>query len=218
MAHSFPYTVAPGPLGEFLEKLKTIGVPDKIDQTYLKQVGFSSSNHRPFIPIMKQVDLLDSSGAPTERYRKGLRGGAPGQKLVAEGIRAGYKTLFSTYPDAQARSAAELTTFISTHSNLGDKALRSAVSTFQTLCKFADFSGASQGGQEDVTREEGAAGGDGGGAKRWRKDEPGSGSVTINVNIALSVDATSDPAVYDAFFAAMAKHIKVLDGSSSHPS
>jgi hypothetical protein len=40
--------------------------------------------------------------------------------------------------------------------------------------------------------------------------------VTINVNIALSVDATSDPAVYDAFFAAMAKHLKVLDGSSSN--
>jgi len=35
------------------------------------------------------------------------------------------------------------------------------------------------------------------------------------VNIALSVDATSDPAVYDAFFAAMAKHLKgLMDGSA----
>jgi hypothetical protein len=43
---------------------------------------------------------------------------------------------------------------------------------------------------------------------------PGPNNVTINVNIALSVDATSDATVYDAFFAAMAKHIKVLDGTA----
>jgi hypothetical protein len=192
-------------------------VPDKVDYTYLKQVGFSSSNHRPFVSIMKFVDLLDSSGAPTERYRKGLRGGGAGQKLVAEGIRSGYKALFATYPDAPTRSAADLTTFISTHSDLGDKALRSAVSTFQALCKFGDFSDVGVETKIENDREE--SGDDGGktaGAARRRKEESAGGSVTINVNIALSVDATSDPTVYDAFFAAMAKHIKVLDGSSTH--
>ncbi|XBB68424.1 DUF5343 domain-containing protein [Nocardioides sp. WV_118_6] len=217
MASAFPYTIAPGPFAEFLEKLKTIGVPDRIDQTYLKQVGFSSSNHRPFIPVMKHVGLLDASGAPTEVYRRGLRGGQPGKTLVAKGIREGYRALFATYPDAQARSAADLTTFMSTHSDLGDKALRSAVSTFQTLCKFGDFGERPSEEGRDVREDAGDEGGRRARPVREAKDSS-AGSVTINVNIALSVDATSDPAVYDAFFAAMAKHIKVLDGSSTHSS
>ena len=41
------------------------------------------------------------------------------------------------------------------------------------------------------------------------------GAVGITVNISLSVDATSDPAVYDAFFAAMAKHLSgLVDGGA----
>jgi hypothetical protein len=52
---------------------------------------------------------------------------------------------------------------------------------------------------------------------RVAEPKSNNGAVTINVNIAFSVDATSDPSVYDAFFAAMAKHIKVLgdDGGTS---
>jgi hypothetical protein len=211
MVAKFPYTIAPGPLSELLEKLKNIGVPDKIDQTYLAQIGFSSSNHRPFIPIMKHVGLLDGSGVPTDIYRRGLRGGEAGKKLVANGIREGYRDLFATYPDAATRPTSDITTFVKTHTDLGDKALRAAVTTFQTLCKFGDFDGvpsaADRGGEERPIQK-----------RASRGSEPEPGSVTINVNIALSVDATSDPAVYDAFFSAMAKHLKVLDGSSSNAS
>lgn len=88
MTSAFPYTLTPSAFAKFLDKLKDVGVPEKIDRTYLSQIGFASANHRPFIPIMKHVDLLDASGKPTERYRKGLRGGDAGMSLVAEGIRA----------------------------------------------------------------------------------------------------------------------------------
>lgn len=210
MSH-FPYTVAPGPLGEFMEKLKNVGVPDKIDYAYLSQIGYSSSNHRPFVPVLKHIELLDGSGVPTDKYRKGLRGGEAGKAIVAEGIRNGYKDLFNTYPDAATRSTADLTTFVKANTDLGDKALRSAVSTFQTVCKFGNFGAPvpeenGEDAQEKPARER----------KRVEKADGQSGAVTINVNIALSVDATSDPAVYDAFFAAMAKHLKVLDGNSAN--
>jgi hypothetical protein len=214
MSAKFPYTIAPGPLGEFLEKLKNVGVPDKVDLIFLKQIGFSSSNHRPFIPIIKNIDLIDGNGVPTDRYRRGLRGGEPGKKLVAEGIRGGYRELFATYPDANTRSTAELTTFIKAHSDLAEKPLRMAVATFQTLCKLGTFDGSTSApdiepdGTEDGRTDDGRKD-----RERPRQEQ---GGVTINVNIALSVDATSDPAVYDAFFGAMAKHLKVLDGSSAN--
>lgn len=212
---SFPYTPTPGKLEEFLKKLQTIGVPTKIDQKYLGAVGFGSSNGRPFIPIMKKINLLDGSGKPTDHYTKGLRGGEAGKRLVAAGIRDGYAALFAIFDDAPSRSSSELATFVKSHSTHDDRKVALAVSTFQALCRFGDFSGATTAGNVSQVDEQDAAEVEPvvARAKGGRSAES-AGNVTINVNIALSVDATSDPAVYDAFFAAMAKHIKVLDGST----
>lgn len=89
-----------------------------------------------------------------------------------------------------------------------------AVSTFKALCKFGDFSGGGS-SRAKIKKVSGSNGGDGG--EDCSSGHGGQSNVTINVNIALSVDATSDPKVYDASFAAMAKHIKVLDGGSTNP-
>ena len=200
MANTFPTTVTPGALSTFLDKLKSVGVPDKIDRTYLKQIGFSSSNHAAFVPVMKFVGLLDSSGKPTDRYRQGLRGGEKGKALVAEGIRLGYKTLFDTYPDANARPTTDITQFFKTHTDAGETALQRTVSTFQTLCTFGNFGAPStppvapEDVDTDVEDDESSTKNN-----RQRQRQPSGGAVTINVNIALSVDATSDPAVYDEF-------------------
>lgn len=206
----FPYTPTPGKLEEFLQKLQSIAVPPKIDQKYLGSVGFGSSHSRPFIPIMKKVGLLGQGGVPSDIYTKGLRGGDAGRALVADGLRAGYSNVFEVFDDAHDRSTAELATFFKSHSTLDDKKVGLAVSTFKALCKFGGFSGGGSSGGKVKKKAGGSEGGDGGGGGG------GQSNVTINVNIALSVDATSDPKVYDAFFAAMAKHIKVLDAGSTN--
>lgn len=210
----FPYTPTPGKLEEFLQKLQSIAVPPKIDQKYLGSVGFGSSHSRPFIPIMKKVGLLGQGGVPGDIYTKGLRGGDAGRALVADGIRAGYRNVYEVFDDAHDRSTAELATFFKSHSTLDDKKVGLAVSTFKALCKFGDFSGGGS-SRAKIKKASGSKGGDGGGDSS--SGHGGQSNVTINVNIALSVDATSDPKVYDAFFAAMAKHIKVLDGGSTNP-
>jgi hypothetical protein len=214
---SFPYTPTPGKLEDFLKKLQSMSVPGKIDQQYLGAVGFGSSNSRPFIPIMKKVGLLDGAAKPTELYTKGFRGGESGRALLAAGIRDGYDNVFQIYSDAQNRSDAELATFFKSHSDLDEKKVGLAVKTFKAVCKFGDFA---------ATATPTGEGGDGGeeegddqpnpNKSRQRRQQNGGGSpgVTINVNIALSVDATSDAAVYDAFFAAMAKHLGgLMDGA-----
>ncbi|WP_217551389.1 DUF5343 domain-containing protein [Streptomyces sp. GbtcB6] len=216
--NSFPYTPTPGKLEEFLEKLQGVGVPTRIDQQYLGSVGFASSNSRPFIPLMKKIGLLGSSGKPTELYTKGLRGGESGRALIAAGIRAGYDNVFQTYSDAYNRSDAELATFFRSHSDLDDKKVGLAVKTFKAVCKFGNFNsvagaaGNEDEGDEGVADEQAESTN---GRRQRQQGSNGSGSVVINVNIALSVDATSDAAVYDAFFAAMAKHLKGLtDGGA----
>lgn len=216
VADSFPYTVASSALIEFLTKHRTMGVPDKVDQAYLKKVGYGSSNHRSFIPIMKFVDLLDGNGVPTDRYRKGLRGGDAGRRLIAEGIKQGYSSLFATYPDANIQPTSTIATFVGAHSDLGDRALSAAVATFQKLCTLATFDEGSDGASGiDTGEEDDVVGTRANGGRAARAVTAGGSTVNINVNIALSVDATSDAGVYDAFFAAMAKHIMNLaDGDS----
>lgn len=211
----FPYTVAAGALSEFIDKLKTVSVPSKIDYQYLKSIGFSSSNHRAFIPLLKSIDLLDQQGRPTERYKQGLRGGDP--KQIADGIRAGYSGLFDVYPNAESLPVADLQKFIAANSDYGERAVSAAIKTFQTVCSFAQFSESPADGT--THRKEPSMTSSRSDDQRTNSQQPepepnNQGNVTINVNIALSVDATSDPAVYDSFFAAMARHLKVLDGSA----
>ncbi|MFJ4343407.1 DUF5343 domain-containing protein [Streptomyces sp. NPDC088915] len=216
--NSFPYTPTPGKLEEFLEKLQGMGVPTRIDKQYLSSVGFASSNSRPFIPLMKKIGLLDRSGKPTELYTKGLRGGESGRALLAAGIRSGYGNVFQIYSDAHNRSDTELATFFKSHSDLDDKKVGLAVKTFKVVCKFGNFNSvAGAAGKEDEGDEGDADEQDESTKGRHQRQQGsnGAGSVVINVNIALSVDATSDAAVYDAFFAAMAKHLKGLtDGGA----
>lgn len=213
-SNQFVLNYSTGKLEEFIKKLQSVGVPDKITTDYPKSIGFGSSHARSFPAVLKYAGLLDSSGQPTDAYKKGLRGGVPGRKLVGAAIMQAYKQFFDIYPDAHGHSDSDLVTFVKSNSNLDDEKAGLVVRTFKVLCKFGDFQGAGTDetdGTDDGNAEDQASTG-----KQRRPRSGGtSGAVVINVNIALSVDATSDPAVYDAFFAAMAKHLKgLMDGSA----
>jgi hypothetical protein len=164
--------------------------------------------------VLKDVGLLDSSGAPTDVYKRDLRGGHPGRAVVGAAIQQADKPMFTVYPDAAAQADGDLVTFVKSNSSLDDDNARLVVRTFKVLSKFADFSGAAAGDHD--TNDDDDDNNDAGnkGKTPHRRRAKSSSEVVINVNIALSVDATSDPAVYDAFFAAMAKHLGGLtDGA-----
>ncbi|WP_147397477.1 DUF5343 domain-containing protein [Amycolatopsis panacis] len=210
----FTFSYSPGKLEEFIKKLQTVGAPEKISSEYPKSIGFGSSHARSFPAALKYAGLLDSSGQPTEVYKKGLRGGSQGRVLVSKAIMQAYKPMFDTYPDANNHSDSDLVTFVKSHSDFDEDKSRLVVRTFKVLCKFGEFTATGDDGQDD-DGDDGDDSNPKGDAPRRRHRDNSGGAVVINVNIALSVDATSDAAVYDAFFAAMAKHLKgLMDGSS----
>lgn len=214
--HQFVFNYSTGKLEEFINKLQNVGTPEKITTDYPKSIGFGSSHARGFPSVLRYIGLLDSSGKPTDAYKKGLRGGAPGKKVVGEAIAKAYKPLFDVYPDANTHADSDLVTFVKSHTDLDNEKAGLVVRTFKVLCKFGDFDGLGVADPDDDDEREHHE--DDKSKQRRRRSgssgNPGSG-VVINVNIALSVDATSDPAVYDAFFAAMGKHLKgLMDGGS----
>lgn len=174
----------------------------------------SARRTRGFPAVLKYAGLLDSSGQPNDAYKKGLRGGQPGRSLVGTAIARAYKPLFDVYPQANSHSDSDLITVVKSSTNLDDDKAGLVVRTFKVLSTFGDFDGGAGDTDDDDDSDDVEDRGSGDQGKPRRQQRTSSsrsgGSVVINVNIALSVDATSDPAVYDAFFAAMAKHLTGL--------
>ncbi len=204
----YPYTTVPGKIPQLFSKIKYVGIPPKVTQNWLKSIGFRSSNDRSLIPILSFIGMTDSSGVPTEswkRYRS-----AEGPQVLANCIRRGYEGLFQIYPDAPSRDRKELESFFASHSSVGKQAITKTVSTFLELCKLADFTTAASSVDAEQTpadvrddnREDFVD----------MKDRKNQSNYTININIHLAIPETNDPDVYDLFFKALKKH--VLDGDA----
>ncbi|MGY6656073.1 DUF5343 domain-containing protein [Amycolatopsis sp. TRM77291] len=211
----FIYSHAPGKLEEFIQKLQSVGTPEKITSEYPKSIGFGASHARGFPGILKYAGLLDSSGQPTEIYKKGIRGGQQGRALVGDAIQQAYKPLFEIYPNADRHSDSDLVTFVKSNSNLDEEKSKLVVRTFKALCKFGDFSTTSEPSNDEAGEDSDRVDEINSKWNDSRRRHSNNSGVVINVNISLSVDATSDSEVYDAFFAAMARHLKgLMDGDS----
>lgn len=199
----FPYTVSPLKLKDLLGRIHQLGVPASAGIKWLSSIGFTSSNDRTMVPVLRFIGFTDSRDSPTQRWRD-YRSDQP-KRVLAEGIREGYAELFSTYPDAHQRSDAELKSFFKTHSSAGEQAIAKTVSTFRVLCELADFGGEPSGRPSAEPSNPKEAGGP---APRAASLVPGFASgMTVNINIQLSLPETTDETVYDRLFASLRRHL-----------
>jgi Family of unknown function (DUF5343) len=80
------YLVTTKNLDAFLNALKTAKAPERVNNKFLQNLEFSSSNDRLFIGLLKSLGFTDDAGVPTKRYfdflgsdpvRAYSRGGSP---------------------------------------------------------------------------------------------------------------------------------------------
>lgn len=57
-------------LHAILDKIQKAAVPDAFGITFLKDMGFTSSNDRAVIKVLKFLGMLDASGRPQASYRE----------------------------------------------------------------------------------------------------------------------------------------------------
>lgn len=198
----YPYSTVLQKIKPLLLKIKSIGVPGKVDYKWLQTIGYKSTNDTSLIPVLRNIQLIDASGKPTDnwmRYRAD-------NKILASCIRTGYADLFSTYPAAQEESKDNLNNFFSSKTTAGSQVIAKMVGTFLELCGSADFSGA------PVALSNTSSQTHSGGLVHSSPIIPHSvkhleNGVTININIQLTVPETSDEKIYEAFFSAMKKHL-----------
>jgi len=204
----YPYTKSARSIPRLFQEIRKVGTPSKVTVTYLKSIGFTSSNDTYLVGLLKGIGFLDSAGNPTDRWSR-YRG--PDHKAVmAEAVHHGYANLFATYPDAQIRDDEAIANKVRHDTSYGADTVGRVVASFKALCSLADF------GTPDpqapaagplgvpagvgVSVNSGQGNGDVG-QNGWPKQP------IINLNIQLELPAQADEQFYDAFFAAMKKHL-----------
>lgn len=188
------YSTVPGKVSGLLDKIRSVGVPPKATNAWLKSIGFKSSNDATLLPVVKLVGLADGSGVPTKLWKEYR--GKNHKAVLAGGIKNGYSRLFETYPRAWECSKEDLGHFFSTKSDSGQQVIDLAVRTFQNLCAKADFS-------SEPARRDSAH------ARDLEKPDVQrqqiSPSLHIDVQIHISPESSSEQ--IDKIFESMAKHL-----------
>jgi hypothetical protein len=197
----YPYALVTGKLKKFLGHIQSAGVPPKVNTQYLSSVGFKSSNDTKIIPILKYINFLDAGGVPAEVYRQ-FRNKEKAGGVMANSLKAAYKNLFGTFPDAYRKDTEALRNYFSTHTDAGERVVNATVATFKVLCEFADFEARTEEIPDSPKGELKSE------ASVPKQVSPAtSGGLTVNINIQLQLPATEDASIYENLFSALKKHL-----------
>ena len=133
-----PYMVSVTNLTRILDAIQKAGAPDAIGLDFLKDLGFTSSNDRTVIKLLKYLGLLDSSGKPQLSYRE-FMDSSKAKAILGGRIRAAYDDLFLSDKVAQNQSVEKLKGWFRTKTGAGDAVAKKMASTFKALSNYATF-------------------------------------------------------------------------------
>lgn len=195
---------------QYFDTLLTARAPEKFTTKFMADLGFTSSNDRLFVNVLKSIGFLDDSGTPTDRYFKFLDQSCS-RKMVAQGVKEAYVDVFNLNVTANTMTQSEVEGKFKTLTN-GSKAtatITQMAKTFVALCGYADWSTSDQEPTQNGTQPSNAERSN---LNVITEDihtqrHQYMGGFDLNYNIHIHLPATRDQAVYDALFASLTKHI-----------
>jgi hypothetical protein len=193
-----------------LEKIRTAGTPPKFTHEFLKStLGFSASNDRGVIKVLRQMGFLSADSVPTPRYNE-YRGDQPG-KAIAVGLREGWPDFFLADEKIYERSNAQIQGIAKSLTGAGDAVAQKIASTFKAFADKADWSGpvSQQPQQQERPADSGGPerelDGEGGGEQRRSSVGTGAGAglFELHHDIHIHLPPANDVSVYRAIFQAI---------------
>lgn len=139
MDTNVPYMLSVKNVPAILTKMQNAGVPDAFGHDFLRDLGFTSSNDRGVIKILKYLGMLDASGKPTTAYRE-FTNHTKSKFILADRLRATYDDLYLTDKKAHDQTAEELKGWFKSKTGSGDAVAKKIATTFKAFAGFADFS------------------------------------------------------------------------------
>lgn len=139
MDSDVPYMPSVKNLHAILDAIQNAGAPDAFGLDFLKDLGFTSSNDRSVIKVLKYLGLLDSSGRPQAAYKE-FMDHTIAKHVLADRLHQAYDDLFLADKDAHTRTSDKLKGWFKTKTGAGDAVAKKMATTFKSLASYADFS------------------------------------------------------------------------------
>lgn len=209
MALLTAYLIKTSNLPEFFNTLQTAKAPERFTTKFLKDLGFTSSNDRLYLGVLKGLGFIDENGTPTQTYFEFLDQSNSG-RILAESIEEAYSDLFELNKSAQKMETSDVKgKFRSlTQGQKSDTVINNMASTFSALCDHADWSKPRTNKENPTKTAE----------KNTVKNTPSTSEdlpeledvkqkLQLHYNIQLILPNSRDTAVYDAFFSSLKKHL-----------
>lgn len=198
-----PYLHSSPKLRAMLDKIREAGQPDRFTHKFLVDLEFRSRFDRPFIGLLKYLGMLNASGQPTESYSL-FRDESQTQKVLSACVATAYDDLFMAHPNAAGKEKSELTGWFKSKSHKSETTAGLMAGTFLTLCQYAGMTGSSpRPPSRKAVQSSLASPGSAGGPRSDGRAPAVGTSLSVHIEVKLGGDARD----YDAFFAALKKHI-----------
>ena len=212
------YLVTVKKLNEFFSTLVNAQAPDVFTYKFLTDLGFTSTNDRLYIGVLKGLRFLDENAVPTERYFKFLDQ-SQSKYVLAEAIRDSYSDLFAVKINANEMTPTEVKNKLKviTEGKLSDKVLSCMASTFKALVNYAEWNNLPEKGfnsegdkkiQGDIDFEENASNQKSVDISNVSNFGKGIAGLGLHYNIQIHLPISRDKAVYDALFQSLKKHLQ----------
>ena len=152
MDTNVPYMPSAKNLTAILDKIQHAGVPEAFGYDFLRDLGFTSSNDRSIVKVLKYIGMLDSSGRPQTSYRE-FTNHTKAKGVLAGRLRTSFDDLFLAHKNAQDMAVESLKGWFKSKTGAGDAVATKIATTFKTLASYADFKNAEQPPTETVGKE-----------------------------------------------------------------
>jgi hypothetical protein len=209
------YTQKPGAIPAYFDAVLDAQPPERFSIKFLENLGFTSTNDRLFISILKELGFLNADGVPQQRYFD-FMDRSRSRQVVAEGIRDAYSDLFAVNTKANELPGTEVKNKLRTlyAGKKTDNIIDRVAKTFAALCEYADFSknaGETQNKTPESLPEK----------KQSEQKRPEAGIQTVAQAISLDslqyhinivLPETRDQGVYDAIFRSLREHLGTRHG------
>ncbi len=127
-----PYMPSVKNLHVILDKVQHAAVPDAFGYDFLCDLGFSSSNDRSVVKMLKYLGFLDTSGRPQTSYREFVNPSKT-KVILAERLRAAYDDLYVSNKKAHEMTVEQLKGWFKSKTGKGDAVAIKIATTFKTL-------------------------------------------------------------------------------------
>lgn len=138
MAEDYPYVLNNGKVGTVFDKIATAAKPEKFTYDFLEKLGFTSTNDRGFVSLLRRLGFLSESNQPNSSYDD-LRDKNRRPYILANKIRELYSELFALNENIHKAPDPELKGAISRVTGKDEQTVNRVFNTLKALIAQANF-------------------------------------------------------------------------------